>query len=77
MARCVPRHSAAAGTGWLQVECVLSQTGAQETSPAVPGSAQYGTVRQPHHRRGACEEDSMSRSRQRPQSSGTSGAQRE
>ncbi len=70
MARCIPRYGAATGTGWLQVECILSQTGAQETPPAVPGSAQYGTVRQPHHRRGTCEEDPMNRARESPQPSG-------
>jgi hypothetical protein len=43
----------------------------------VPGSAQYGAVRQPHHRRDTCEENPMSRARQRPQPSGTPGSQRE
>src|SRR5882757_628959 len=61
----------------LQIECVLSQTGAQETARAVSSSAQHGAVRQPHHSGGNGEEGPMSRKRQGPQWSSTRGSQRE
>jgi hypothetical protein len=54
----------------------LSLAGEQKTPRAVPGAAQYGAVRKPHHRCCTCEENPMSKARYRAQPNSTSGSQR-